>query len=67
MIRRKKLHEKSQQTPNPERERVFKEMRRVSRHYCDHRNTKLMEKLQSEQGPRWMNRWVLEQKRKNKK
>lgn len=35
--------------------------------YCDHRHLKLLEKLQSEQGPRWMNRWVLEQKRKQAK
>ena len=37
------------------------------KHYCDHRHLKLLEKLKTEQGPRWMNHWVLEQKRKKAK
>ena len=33
--------------------------------YADHRHLKLLEKLQSEQGPRLQNRWEREQKKLN--
>jgi len=41
-------------------------MARRIRYYCDHRHIKLLEKLATELGPRWQNRWEREQKKKRK-